>query len=123
MKKLLVFALVAVGLALGTSSAFAQRRRVDEFANRRQYEQWQQQVRKEQAQANRRVVPTFTIPQPNYGYPNYGYGNGGYGNGGYGNGLGNGAYEYVLVPAGYQVINGQLQYLPARYVLVPRYNW
>jgi hypothetical protein len=119
MNKLLVLGLVALGVALGSSSAFAQRRKVDEFANRRQYEQWQQQVRKEQAQANRRNVPTFTIPQPAYGggyYPNYGYPN-------YGGGIGNGNYEYVLVPAGYQMINGQMQYVPARYVLVPRYGW
>ena len=118
MNKLFVLGLVALGVALGSSSAFAQRRKVDDFANRRQYEQWQQKVRKEQAQANRRNVPTFTIPQPSYGggYPNYGYPN-------YGGGVGNGNYEYVLVPAGYQMINGQLQYVPARYVLVPRYGW
>jgi hypothetical protein len=115
MKKLLLLALVAVGVACSTSSAEAQRRRVDEFANRRQHERWVQQVRKEQAQANRRNVPTFTIPQPNYGYN--GYGNG------FGNNYGNGAYDYVLVPAGYRVINGQMQYVPAHYTLVPRYGW
>jgi hypothetical protein len=111
MRKLFVLGLVALGLAFGTSSAFAQRRKPDEFANRRSYEKWQQQVRKEQAERNRRVVPTFTIPQPNYGYP------------GYGNGYGNGGYEYVLVPAGYRMINGQLQYVPAHYMMVPRYGW
>jgi hypothetical protein len=118
MRKLFVLSLVVLGLALTTNSAFAQRRKVDEFANRRQHEKWQQQVRKEQARAKQRVVPTFTIPQPNYGYPGYGYGNGGYGGG-----IGNGGYQYVLVPGGYQVINGVVQYVPAHYVMVPSYGW
>lgn len=118
MKKLLVLGFVVFGLALGTSTAFAQKRHVDDFANRRNYEKWQQQVRKEQARANRRVVPTFTFQQPIYGNSGYGYGNGGYAGG-----LGGGAYQYVLVPAGYQVINGQMQFVPAHYVLVPRYGW
>jgi hypothetical protein len=111
MSKRLVLVVASVLLALCTSAVFAQRRAVDDFANRRNYERWQQQVRKDQARASRRVVPTITIPQPAFGYP------------GYGTGYVNGAYDYVLVPAGYQVINGRLQYVPAHYVLVPRYGW
>ena len=119
MKKFVVCLLVGVVAAVISGEvALAQRPSQDHFESRRRDAEYRQKLREQQARANQRVVPTFTIPQPNYGY-------------GYGNGFGNGQYDprfdprygnpnYVWIPGHYQNIYGRLVYIPPHYEFVPR---
>ncbi|MCA9269347.1 MAG: hypothetical protein KDA41_12790 [Planctomycetales bacterium] len=91
------------------------------YARQKQLE-YEKKLREQQAQAQRRVVPTFTIPQPVLNQNNYVPNVGGaynpqldprydwrYGN-----------PNYVFIPAHYQVVYGQLVLVPAHFEYVPR---
>ena len=97
----------------------------DHFESRRRDAQYRENLRRQQARANQRVVPTFTIPQPVYNNP-YHYGN-------YGNfdprfdqrfdPRFDRRYDrrnYVWIPDHYQNVYGRLVFVPGHYQYVPR---
>ncbi len=118
MKKLAICLVAAVAGAIFTSDyALAQTKASgDPFESRRRDAAYRENLRKQQALANRRVVPTFTIPQPGYGYntPHVDprlerrrdrrWRDG----------------DYVLIPGHYQNVYGQLVYVPPHYQYVRR---
>lgn len=121
MKKFAVgLALAVAGTILWSDLAQAQLRPSnDPFESRRRDAAYRENLRKQQAQANRRVVPTFTIPQPalNQGYYNQPYHNP------YGNRYVDPRHfdsDYVLIPGHYQNIYGRLVWVPPHYQYVPR---
>ena len=120
MRRLLVCLLVGIVAAtvLGDYAVAQVVPSQDHFESRRRDAEYRQKLRQQQAQANQRVVPTFTIPQPSYG--------GGYGNGYYDPRL-DPRYDpryydpnYVLVPGQYQNVYGRLVYVPPHFAYVPR---
>jgi hypothetical protein len=116
MRKLVIaVALVLGGLVMAGTPAWAQTRTTpsqDHFESRRNQAAWEAKVRRQQELSKRRVVPTFTFQQPVQGpYYDYPYVDRPFGGDG----------QYVLVPGGYQVVYGQLVYVPPHYQFVPRF--
>ena len=121
MKKVVIGLLVAViGTTLSSEAAMAQLQppSKDPFESRRRDAAYRQKLREQQARANQRVVPTFTIPQPglNRGYHN-----------GYGDSRWDPRYDpryydrnYVYIPGHYQNVFGRLVYVPPHFEFVPR---
>ena len=113
-----VFAVVVLGEAVTAEP----KPPYDPFESRRRDAEYRQKLREQQARANRRVVPTFTIPQPTY-------------NNGFHNGFNNNFYNqrfdprydpryydrnYVYIPGHYQNVFGRLVYVPPHFDFVPR---
>jgi hypothetical protein len=127
MKKTIVCLLAILAAGILANDALAQlRASQDPFESRRRDAEYRQKLREQQARANQRTVPTFTIPQPalNNGYNN-----------GFNHGFNNGSYDprfdprydrryfdrnYVFIPGHYQNVYGQLIYVPPHYEYVPR---
>lgn len=122
MKRIVICLLVGIiaTVVLGEAATAEQKPSYDPFESRRRDAEYRQKLREQQARANQRVVPTFTIPQPTYGYNN-GYNNNYY------NQRADPRYDpryydrnYVYIPGHYQNVFGRLVYVPAHFDYVRR---
>lgn len=125
MKRILICLLVGlIGSLMLSETATAQLRPSnDPFESRRRDAEYRQKLRDQQAHANQRVVPTFTIPQPNYRNNNF---NNGFNNG-YNDPRLDPRYDpryydrnYVYIPGHYQNVYGRLVYVPPHFEFVRR---
>ena len=121
MKRVIIGLLVAViGTFALTEAATAQLRPSnDHFESRRRDAEYRQKLREQQARANQRVVPTFTIPQPALGNPGF--------NNQFIDPRIDPRYDpryydrnYVFIPGHYQNVYGRLVYVPPHFEFVPR---
>jgi hypothetical protein len=112
----IALAFVLGGMVTAAAPVWAQTRTTpsqDHFESRRNQAAREAKLRQQQELAKRRpAVPTFTFQQPVPGqYYDYPYVDRPY--------VGDG--QYVLVPGGYQMVYGQLVYVPPHYQFVPRW--
>ena len=128
MKRVVICLFVGViaTVLLGEAATAEPKPAYDPFESRRRDAEYRQKLREQQARANQRVVPTFTIPQPTY---NNRFNNR------FNNGLNNNFYNqrtdprydpryydrnYVYIPGHYQNVFGRLVYVPPHFDFVPR---